>query len=65
MIILAGYAYFAVLIWASYKVGANAAGRGIALFIVGALAFVVVKDGPQALLRGEGCTRYSSFADDC
>ncbi|MDE3811575.1 hypothetical protein I7I49_14960 [Sinorhizobium meliloti] len=58
--------YFAGVIWASYKLGNRGAGYGVAFFIGGALLFTVVTQGPEALLRGEhGCTRYSSFADDC
>lgn len=65
MMILLGYLYFAVLIFAAYKIGSKGAGRGVALFIVGALVFVIASDGPGALLDGPGCQRYSSTAQDC
>lgn len=55
MTVILTIAYFAVLIWGAYKIGDNAAGRGIALFILGTLAFVAFKDGPEALLRGSEC----------
>ncbi|MEZ0019829.1 hypothetical protein [Sinorhizobium fredii] len=56
--------YFTGVIWASYKLGNQGAGYGLALFIGATIFFVVVTQGPEGLFRGEdGCTRYSSRVD--
>lgn len=65
MSIVIGLIFFAILIFASYRAGTRSAGLGIALFCFGAIVYSMFANGPESLFRGEECSRYSSFADDC
>ena len=65
MSIVIGLVFFAILIFASYKVGNRSAGVGIALFCVGTIVYSIFANGPESLFIGEECSRYSSIADDC
>lgn len=56
--------YFIILVLAAYKVGDRGAGYGVALFIIGALGFIAVVDGPEVLFA-DGCERYSIYAENC
>lgn len=64
MIWLVAIAFHTALIFAAYKVGANSAGKGIALFFVGVVAFQLVVNGPSSFLEG-GCQSYGPQAHDC
>lgn len=57
-------AYFAFVIWGAYRIGDKHALAGVVFFIVMALGYSVVINGPQSLFSS-GCTRYSSYADNC
>ncbi|MDW9772547.1 hypothetical protein GOA89_11580 [Sinorhizobium meliloti] len=59
------FAFFFPLIAASYWIGRNRAGYGIALFFAGVFVWQMAIDGPSSLLESNGCTDYGHAANDC
>lgn len=61
--LLAGMALTLVFMWVGIK--AFGLGGGFAGFILGAIMTGVIAGQAGVELGHDGCTRYSSYADDC
>ena len=57
-------AYHIALIAFAYWIGRDKAGRGIAVFFAGFVAFQLFVSGPASFLDG-GCQTYGHAARDC
>jgi len=64
LIWIAALAYHAALIWGAYRFGENNAGRGVAIFVAGVVAFQLVTLGPSSFIEG-GCDATAPRALDC
>lgn len=58
------FGYHLALLALAYWFGRDSAGRGVFLFIGGAVVFQVVMLGPMSLLEPSGCN-YGVYARDC